>query len=359
MAPGGDYSIHKDLMTSPMDHLHRFQEMLRIAELMPAGDIPPPNAALQVEWFYMTFHKSDRSEYVRSGRLLEEETIVSLAEYFERLYNAHLLDGSLQKKRDEQIRRTAKSELRHDLEERYKRKLRDFERRRASAAANRTWHRRERDYKYDRDRRDYGDNRATNKDARGGERKASSEGSTKAACHIHGPESKHSYAECRQNPKNRSASDNNNKNYVKKRTHDAHYHDERHDSSEDVSRAESGSPTYSDGEVSENESRDGTPAENYHLDNYHIPKKVRRMDDVGHKSPRPKTSCGAVVNCGKKKDKKPSSSARMASSSEPKLNFEEFFPDDASMDSIVHSFAQMDEDGLSIHDTSDAFNFGN
>jgi len=83
------------------------------------------------------------------------------------------------------------------------------------------------------------------------------------------------------------------------------------------------------------------------------------MDDVGHKSPRPKTSCGAVVNCGKKKDKKPSSSARMASPSEPKLNFEEFFPDDASMDSIVHSFAQMDEDGLSIHDTSDAFNFGN
>ena len=62
MAPGGDYSIHKDLLTTPMDHLHRFQEMLRIAALMPAGDIPTPNEALQVEWFYMTFHKSDRSE---------------------------------------------------------------------------------------------------------------------------------------------------------------------------------------------------------------------------------------------------------------------------------------------------------
>jgi hypothetical protein len=72
--------------------------MLRIAELMPAGDIPPPNKALQVEWFYMTFHKTDRSEYVRSGRQLEDETIVSLAEYFERLFNARLLDGSLQKK---------------------------------------------------------------------------------------------------------------------------------------------------------------------------------------------------------------------------------------------------------------------
>ncbi len=77
MAPGGDYGVHKDLMTSPMNHLHRFQEMLRIAELMPAGDIPPPNKALQVEWFYMTFHKTDRLEYVRSGRQLDDETIVS------------------------------------------------------------------------------------------------------------------------------------------------------------------------------------------------------------------------------------------------------------------------------------------
>ena len=28
MAPGGDHGIHKDLMTQPLDHLHRFQEML-------------------------------------------------------------------------------------------------------------------------------------------------------------------------------------------------------------------------------------------------------------------------------------------------------------------------------------------
>ena len=111
--------------------------------------------------------------------------------------------------------------------------------------------------------------------------------------------------------------------------------------------------------MSKNKSSDGTPAENYHLDNYHIPKKVRRMDDVGHKSPRSKNACGAVVNRTQKRDKKPCSSVRMASSSEPKLNFKEFFPDDASMDSIVQSFAQMDEDGLSIHDTTDAFDFGN
>ena len=128
MAPGGDYGIHKDLMMSPMNHLHRYQEMLRIAELMPAGDIPTPNEALQVEWFYMTFHKNDRSEYVQSGCQLEDEKIVSLTEYFERLFHAHLLNDTLVKKREEQIRQSTQSKLRHNLEERYKCKLRDFER---------------------------------------------------------------------------------------------------------------------------------------------------------------------------------------------------------------------------------------
>ena len=42
LAPGGDYSVHKELMTSPVDHLHRFEEMLRITTLMPPGDIPSP-----------------------------------------------------------------------------------------------------------------------------------------------------------------------------------------------------------------------------------------------------------------------------------------------------------------------------
>jgi len=116
-------------------------------------------------------------------------------------------------------------------------------------------------------------------------------------------------------------------------------------------------PAYSDGEVSASKSRNGMPAENYHLENYHIPKKIR-TDDVGHKSPKSKTACGAVVKRTKKKDKKSSSSTRMASSSESKLNLEEFFPDDASMDSIVRSLAQMDEDGLFVHNASDVFDFG-
>ena len=136
--------------------------MLRITELMPAGDIPVPNKALQVEWLYMTFHKNDRLEYIRSGRQLEDETIVLLAEYFERLFNAHLLDGTLVKKREEQIRQSAQSELRHNLEERYKRKLRDFECSQARHSANRNH---EREDRSDCDHRGKSAGRATGKDS--------------------------------------------------------------------------------------------------------------------------------------------------------------------------------------------------
>jgi hypothetical protein len=32
LTPRGDHVFHKELMMTPMDHLHRFQEMLRISE---------------------------------------------------------------------------------------------------------------------------------------------------------------------------------------------------------------------------------------------------------------------------------------------------------------------------------------
>ena len=62
LAPGGDHVFHKELLTTPMDHLHRFQEILRISAKLPAGNIPEPNAALLVQWFYMSFHRNDRAE---------------------------------------------------------------------------------------------------------------------------------------------------------------------------------------------------------------------------------------------------------------------------------------------------------
>ncbi len=78
LAPGGDNGIHKELLTSHLDHLHCFEEMLFITKLFPEGDLPPPNATLQVEWFYMSFHCSDPAEYVCSGHKLSNKTVFFL-----------------------------------------------------------------------------------------------------------------------------------------------------------------------------------------------------------------------------------------------------------------------------------------
>ena len=64
LAPDGDYNVRKLLATKPLDHLHRWEEMLRVAELLPKGNLEKPAASLSVEWFYMTFHRTDRVEYV-------------------------------------------------------------------------------------------------------------------------------------------------------------------------------------------------------------------------------------------------------------------------------------------------------
>ena len=46
MSPGGNFGVRKDLLTSPMDHLHRFREMMRITQMLSKGDIQTPNTAL-------------------------------------------------------------------------------------------------------------------------------------------------------------------------------------------------------------------------------------------------------------------------------------------------------------------------
>jgi hypothetical protein len=100
LAPGGDHGIHKELLTSPLDHLHHFEEMLHITKLLPEGDIPEPNATLQVQWFYMSFHCSDCAECVRSGRKLGDETLQALVEYFESIFLAPFSNGLIQRKHD-------------------------------------------------------------------------------------------------------------------------------------------------------------------------------------------------------------------------------------------------------------------
>jgi hypothetical protein len=70
MAPEGDYSLARDLLTLPRLHLHHFKEMLHIAKLPPAGDIPKPSDKLALQWYYMSYHKSDHKKFVLSRKRL-------------------------------------------------------------------------------------------------------------------------------------------------------------------------------------------------------------------------------------------------------------------------------------------------
>jgi Zn-finger protein len=282
MAPGGDYNVQKALVTKPIDHLHRWEEMFRVAELLPAGDIETPSASLQVEWFYMTFHKTDRAEYVRSGRKLRDETLQTLAEYFESIYDTRQNDGHYRRMQVEKVRSDAKREMRHELEQRYARKLKRF------ASERRT----EKPYAMrgrggnDHNRRsEYGRREIDNRDRRYNDKRNDKRSDDKKSpperekgfkpCHMHGERSNHSFAECRLNPLNQAGS-NPRANNNGKRAHDAHYqHDKRYASSDDESRGNLSTPMPSDGEISD--SGGGKIVD----DNYHLslggrcPKKTR------------------------------------------------------------------------------------
>jgi hypothetical protein len=91
--------------------------MLRVLGLLPGGDIKTPGASLQVEWFYMTFHKSNRAEYMRPGQKLRNKTLHTLVEYFQQIHETCKNNGSLQCHQVKKICAEAKRELHHELEE--------------------------------------------------------------------------------------------------------------------------------------------------------------------------------------------------------------------------------------------------
>ncbi len=170
-----------------MNHLHRFKEMLRIAQMLPEGDIPTPNAALQVEWFYLTFHRSDRADYLRGGRKLCDEMLASLAEYFESGFDARVADGSLRKLRDEQVRVQAQNEYRHELQSWYHDKLKRLTN---NKKREYSWRREDRDgSSHGGKSREQSAYRERKPDAKGhGERKTTHEQAAKnKPCHVHGP----------------------------------------------------------------------------------------------------------------------------------------------------------------------------
>jgi hypothetical protein len=83
----------------------------------------PPNKALQLEWFNMSFHSEDRAKYVKSGQHLSNETLESVAEYFKNVFNSQVADGSLAKKRKHQIEQRVRCKMRHELRKRYNAKV--------------------------------------------------------------------------------------------------------------------------------------------------------------------------------------------------------------------------------------------
>ncbi len=97
--------------------------MIRMAEALPAEDVHPPNQALQLEWFYMSFHKEDRAKYVESSRHLSNETLESVTEYFKNIFNLHVSDGSVLKKHKCQIEQCVRHKMRHELCKRYNKKV--------------------------------------------------------------------------------------------------------------------------------------------------------------------------------------------------------------------------------------------
>ena len=206
MSSGGDFEVHKDVLILPWDHFHWLKEMLRISQMLPEGDIPNPNAALQVEWFYISFHRSDRAEYLRSGCKLCGEKFTTLVEYFESGFVARVADGTLRKLRKEQVRVKACNKYRHELQARYHDKLK---RPANSQKGEHSWRR-------DRDGSNHGGKSCERAnyherkpDARNnGDRKTAQEQAAKKPGHVHGPEAKHLYEECRTNPKNQRSANN-------------------------------------------------------------------------------------------------------------------------------------------------------
>ncbi len=103
------------MMQLPVNHLWQFEEIICTAEALPAGDKQLPNKALQLKWFYMSFHSEDCVKYVESGQRLCDQMFESVAEYFENIFNLQVADVSLAKKCEHQIEHRVRHEMCHVL----------------------------------------------------------------------------------------------------------------------------------------------------------------------------------------------------------------------------------------------------
>ncbi len=265
---------------------------MRIAGLLPKGNILMPNEQLQVEWFYMTFHKkSDCMEYVQSGHKVSNKTLQTVAEYFQLIHETCENNGSLTRHQIKKIWAEAKRKLCRKLVERLGCKqclLSDQHRgyrlyNQSNGGHHCCQHGRCKQRKLHNDG-SRGDDKC---DVRMSPHEHEDK-DFKPYC-IHGKHAKHLYKECHANPHNQAKSRaNNNKRRHKRR----HCSNNRYTSSNDESRKSTHIPMPSNGDVST--SNKSKAEENFYLSEGKKNKK-RRSSDV------PSSSCSCKSDSTSKK----------------------------------------------------------
>jgi hypothetical protein len=296
LQPGGDHIFQKAMMTKPIDHLRRFEEMLCSAKALLAGDMPAPNNALKIG-FYMSFHQEDRTWYLESGQRLCDETLATVAEYFNNIFNSQMADGSLTKKREKQIKFRAKRELRHEMAKRYNDKIRHFANQRYGHddRCHECGHSHQRTFDkscpYKRDDKNKSPYRHDDRNHKSLPKREDKtfEGQP---CHIHEPKIQHSYNKCSKNPKNQD------KNfYNKKCSYKAHHNDKDEAIEDEESRASVDSPPASDSPASQSEDKEQRDKEQYHVQ---FDKNVKVGPRMAH-VPRKRKSAKSIVSTTLKK----------------------------------------------------------
>jgi hypothetical protein len=89
--------------------------MLRIAKLLPAGEIAKPTESLAAKWYYMMYHKANHNKFVASGKKLSDKTIKSLTENFQALFVKKKSDCTLEKQEMDRLRSHVRKRIAEDL----------------------------------------------------------------------------------------------------------------------------------------------------------------------------------------------------------------------------------------------------
>jgi hypothetical protein len=162
----------------------------------------PPNKALQLKWFYMSFHSEDLVKYVESARCLCDETLESVAGYLRNIFNLQVADGSLGKKCKHQIEHCVRHEMHHALIKQYNKKVHHIKEQcqgsdGCHSRQSNTYH----CHNYDKCKKKQ-------------ENKIPSDRGDKAfkPCSTHGPKSNQTYKECYKNLKNQNKHQAHDKN---------------------------------------------------------------------------------------------------------------------------------------------------